>query len=761
MRMRTVMRTKPGVVGLAVWLLAALVPVSRLPAGERADDRVAFSTDVVPVLTRLGCNGGGCHGKSTGQNGFRLSLLGYEPEFDHEALVGDDRGRRLLAASPESSLLLQKAVGSVPHGGGRRTVPGSESYQILERWMQQGMPGPRPDDPTVVALEVLPRQALFGSDQATQALHVTARLSDGRVQDVTRLAVYQSNDPEIAEVSETGEVRRQGRSGQMAVMVRYGDHVSLFEGTIPFRTPDARRLAELGESSAAGENAAAAETRVARIDRLVARQWARLGVEPSPPTEEAEFVRRVTLDICGTLPTVAEVQAYVRDASPDKKRRLVDSLLARPEYARYFGQKWADILQNRGRGYSTSRQRPGTALFSAWIRDCFARNLPYDQFVTSILTASGSQETNPATVWYRTVRTTENYVESFSQAFLGVRVQCAQCHHHPAERWSQGDYYGLAAVFGRVGRKGGFADAEVPTSETIYLADHGEVKHPRTGEVLAPRPLGGEAFPISKYVDPRVSLARWLTDPANPQLARTMANRMWAHFLGRGVIHPVDDSRSTNPPSNPELLDALTHEFQQSGYDIQQLIRLICLSRAYGLSSLPTDGNRGDLQSYARFYPRRLSAEVLLDAISQVVEVPTAFSAGGAAFPDGTRAIDLPDEAVPSNFLDVFGRPARSSACECERVDSPALGQMLELVSSAEIQEKLANPQGLPQRLAKSPASQSERVRELFVTLFARNPSTEELATASEFLAATPDSAEAYRSLVWSLLATNEFLFNH
>ncbi|MFN7805262.1 MAG: DUF1549 domain-containing protein, partial [Planctomycetaceae bacterium] len=457
------MRTKRGVLGLAAWLMAAWGPVGLLPAGERADDRVAFSTDVVPVLTRLGCNGGGCHGKSTGQNGFRLSLLGYEPEFDHEALVGDDRGRRLLAASPESSLLLQKAVGSVPHGGGRRTVPGSESYQILERWMQQGMPGPRPDDPTVVALEVSPRQALFAADQSTQTLQVTARLSDGRVQDVTRLAVYQSNDPEIAEVSETGEVRRQGRSGQMAVMVRYGDHVSLFEGTIPFRTPDARRLAELDASVATGENAAASETGVARIDRLVARQWARLGVEPSPPAAEAEFVRRVTLDICGTLPTVAEVQAYVQDASPDKKRRLIDSLLARPEYARYFGQKWADILQNRGRGYSTSRQRPGTALFSAWIRDCFARNLPYDQFVTSILTASGSQETNPATVWYRTVRTTENYVESFSQAVLGVRVQCAQCHHHPAERWSQGDYYGLAAVFGRVGRKGGFADAEVPT----------------------------------------------------------------------------------------------------------------------------------------------------------------------------------------------------------------------------------------------------------------------------------------------------------
>ncbi|MCY2967570.1 MAG: DUF1553 domain-containing protein, partial [Planctomycetota bacterium] len=373
----------------------------------------------------------------------------------------------------------------------------------------------------------------------------------------------------------------------------------------------------------------------------------------------------------------------------------------------------------------------------------------------------GSQETNPATVWYRSVRTTENYVESVSQAFLGVRVQCAQCHHHPAERWSQADYFGLAAVFGRVGRKGGFADAEVPTSETIFLADVGNVTHPRTGELMRPKPLGDEPFAISRYEDPRRSLARWMTAPENPFFARTMVNRLWGHFLGRGIIHPIDDSRSTNPPSNPELLDALAREFVNSRYDVKQLIRQICNSTAYGRSAVPTDGNRSDLQSYARYYPRRLPAEVLLDAISQVLEVPTTFSAGGAAFPVGTRAVDLPDEAVPSHFLDIFGRPGRGSACECERVDSPALGQMLELVSSAEIQEKLAHPNATPQRLAGNGRPGADNVREIFETLYARSPTPQELATALEFLGESTAPQEAYRSLVWTLLATNEFLFNH
>jgi hypothetical protein len=457
------------------------------------------------------------------------------------------------------------------------------------------------------------------------------------------------------------------------------------------------------------------------------------------------------------LPTRDEVNEYLNDTSPDKRERLIDRLLNRPEYASYFTLKWADILQNRGAGYATSKQRAGTTLFASWIRDSVESNKPYDQFVSEILTATGSQNENPPAIWYRTVRKSPEYVESVAQAFLGVRVQCAQCHHHPTERWSQSDYYGLAAVFSRVGRKGGFADAEVPTDEIIYLKETGEVIHPRTGEVLKPQPLGGTPFAIGLQDDPRESLARWMTHADNPFFARTMVNRLWAHFLGRGIVHPIDDARSTNPPSNPELLDALANDFIASGYDVKHLIRTITKSYAYRLDSAPEPGNAGDTQTFARFYARRLPAEVILDGISQVLEVPTVFP----GVPAGTRAIQLPDENVAAHFLDVFGRPARMSACECERVDAPALTQALELVNSTEIQRKLTEASGYAQQLAGRDLPNDAVAEEIFVRVFARNPRPDELKAASEYLAGQSDRAEACRSLLWSLLATNEFLFNH
>ncbi|MGE3821544.1 MAG: DUF1553 domain-containing protein, partial [Isosphaeraceae bacterium] len=380
---------------------------------------------------------------------------------------------------------------------------------------------------------------------------------------------------------------------------------------------------------------------------------------------------------------------------------------------------------------------------------------------TAILTATGSQEVNPATVWYRSVRTSQDYVESISQAFLGVRVQCAQCHHHPAERWSQDDYHGLAAVFARVGRKGGFADAEVPTNQTIHLASEGEVRHPRTDQVMTPRPLGGPDFAVGRHDDPRKFLAEWMTDPANPYFARTMANRVWGHFLGRGLIHPIDDARSTNPPSHPELLDALAADFIASGFDVKHLIRTCCQSEAYSLSSRPTDSNRDDHQSFARYYPRRLQAEVLLDAISQVLDVPTEFPGGPGKFPTGTRAIDLPDEAVPSAFLDVFGRPARSSACECERVAEPSLGQALALIGSPTVDQKLSAKNGYVASLAEDDRPLTELIDDVFVRVFARPPRDDEIEKARRFIESRPERRSAYQSLLWSLLVTAEFMFNH
>lgn len=738
---------------MLAWTALACGASAQHDSAHGAQQPVYFNTDVMPVLTKLGCNSGGCHGKAGGQNGFMLSLLGFEPDQDFDALVAEARGRRLLFAAPAQSLLLLKATGALAHGGGKRLAVGSQDYQTLLRWIENGAPPPRPSDPLVEQITVSPLRETFTGDKRRQALRVTAHFSTGTTRDVTHQAIYQSNEPDLAESNDQGVVTVKARSGLFAIMVRYADQIAVFHGAVPHTHHAPANVPSLA--------AAEVPRQTTGIDPYLVASWKRLNISPSMPASPEEFLRRASLDICGTLPTPGEVQDYLADRRTDKRARLIDRLLERPEYASYFAQKWGDILRNRGRGYSTSHQRPGTALFAAWIRDALVDNMPYDRFVRAILTASGSQETNPPTVWYRTIRTTPEYVESVAQAFLGIRIQCAQCHHHPAERWSQADYYQLAAVFARVGRKGGFADAEVPTNEVIYLADRGEVVHPRTQKVMQPGPPGSLEFKLGPYDDPRRALAQWMTAPDNPYFARTMANRLWGHFLGRGIIHPIDDARSTNPPSNPELLDALTRAFVASGYDVKQLIRIICNSAAYGLSSVPEDTNKDDVQSFARYYPRRLPAEVLLDAFGQVLDVPTKFRGVAGDFPKGTRAIDLPDEAVPSHFLDVFGRSARNSACECERVDAPALGQTLELVSSAEMQEKLAADKGYVGRLAGNKKAHEENVQHIFLRVFARAPRPRELAVALRFLESQTDRKEAYGSLLWSLLATNEFLFNH
>ncbi len=733
-------------------LLASLVIACELDAQAAESSRsISFGTDVVPILTKLGCNGGGCHGKATGQNGFKLSLFGFEPDVDYDAIVTDARGRRLTPAAPDRSLLLLKATSRVPHGGGRRLDESSDDYRVLRDWITQGAAAPREDDPRLVRIELSPREQILGTN-SSQQLRVTAFFSDGTSRDVTRQAVYQSNEPGIAGVEAEGLVKTGSQHGLVSVMARFGEQLATFHAAVPFASDPAKRTAAQTQLDQLEQRLVASP-----FDRLLLRQWRRLGVVPSAPADDATFLRRATIDICGSLPTSGEVSDYLADTRSDKRARLIDRLLDRPEYASYFTLKWADILQNRGAGYSTSKQRAGTTLFAAWIRDSLAANKPYDRFVSEILTASGSQNENPPAIWYRTVRKSPEYVESVAQAFLGVRVQCAQCHHHPTERWSQSDYFGLAAVFSRVGRKGGFADAEVPTDEIIFLKERSDVLHPRTGEILKPRPLGGAEFSLGLHDDPRGSLARWMTGADNPFFARTMANRMWAHFLGRGLVHPIDDARSTNPPSNPALLDALAQDFIASGFDVKHLIRAITSSHAYGLESAPHAGNAGDTQTFARFYPRRVTAEVLLDGISQVLEVPTNFP----GVPAGTRAIELPDENVAAHFLDVFGRPARMSACECERVDSPALNQALELVNSTEIQRKLTEKTGYAQRLAASDKSPADLATEMFLRVLARRPRPEELKVAMDFLASEPDRAEACRSLLWSLLATNEFLFNH
>ena len=735
---------------LTLLTLHWLLPVGTVGSDEltAAVSPVYFASDVVPILTRRGCNSGGCHGKATGQNGFKLSLFGFDPNFDHSAIVNAERGRRIFPADPGFSLLLRKATGAVPHGGGRRITETSDDYRLLVTWIKNGASAPGPDDPVLERIEVAPEKSTMRPTESIQ-LTVTGFLSDGSRRDLTGRAVYQSNEPEIADVDENGLVKTTRRNGLASVMAQCNGKIATFSLAVPFESKDGSTGAERFKS--------AKNPLAGRVDELMADLWQRLNVRPSRQANDETFIRRVTLDICGTLPTPDEVRIYTEDSSADKRRKLIDRLLNRPAYAARFALKWADILQNRGAGYSTSRQREGTTLFSGWIRDAIEQNKPYDEFVAEIITASGSQEKNPPTVWYRTVRRPTEYVEAVAQAFLGIRIQCAQCHHHPTERWSQSDYFGLAAVFARVGRKGGFADGEVPTNEVIYLKKKSVVRHPRSGQILNPRPPGGREFPVSEFTDPRQQLVQWMTSPENPYFARTMVNRVWAHFMGRGLVHPIDDSRSTNPAVNPKLLDWLAEDFVNSGFDVKHLIRTVTNSYAYGLSAHPEAGNAADMQTFARFYPRRMTAEVLLDAMSQVLDVPTDFK----GFPKGTRAVELPDENVAAHFLDVFGRPSRMSACECERVDAPSLTQALELVNSSEIQRKLSSDNGYIHRISDSNISDSELAEELFMRVLSRAPNKAEIKTATTFLGGEADRRIAIQDLVWSLLATNEFLLIH
>ncbi len=705
---------------------------------------IHFANQVVPIFTKLGCNSGGCHGKSSGQNGFRLSLLGFEPPIDYETLVKEGRGRRLFPAAPDQSLLLTKATAKVPHGGGRRMEPGSHEYHIVARWIAEGMPQGAADAPNVARIEVYPPTRVLDRG-AEQQIVVTAVYTDGSTEDVTRWTQYQSNDTEVAAVADGGRIAAGQLSGQAAVMARYQGQVAVFRATVP-------RGQVIAESSTFSTRQP--------IDALVAKQWGMLGISPSETCTDSEFLRRASLDIVGTLPTAEQVKAFVADQDPQKRVALIDRLLERPEYASFFAVKWADILRNKRDG-NPAFQR-GTFSFYDWIRENIARNTPYDQFARGILAATGTPEMSPAVMWYRRIRATDAFVDDTAQVFLGMRLQCAKCHHHPFEVWSQDDYYGFAAFFGRVGRKpfgaaGGNNGQRGRGEEAIFNARSGSVTNPKTGKTMEPKGLGGPVFKVAMTSDPRQTMVDWMAEPQNPFFARALVNRYWSHFFGRGIVEPLDDLRLTNPPTNPELLDALAAGFQRSGYDLKQLVRTICTSQVYALSSVPNDTNTTDKQSFARHYPRKMSAEVLLDAISQLTAVPTAFD----GLPPGTRAIELPDESVASAFLDTFGRPKRDSACECERAADASLGQSLMMINSADVHAKLNAPENRAKQLVADPRTDTIKVEELFWSAFARGPSSGESTTASDHIVGKGDKkVEAYQDILWALINAKEFQFN-
>jgi hypothetical protein len=715
---------------------------------ENQDKSISFVNDVVPILTKSGCNAGVCHAKAGGgQKGFQLSLLGFETLEDYESLVKEGNGRRLFPAAPEQSLILRKASGQTPHGGGIRLEANSAGYHTIRQWIEQGTPYATGSEPNLVSVGVQPQTGIVPMNK-TQQLKAIATYSDGSVRDVTKLALYESNAEAMVQVSADGLVHVRDIPGKVAVMVRYQGQVSVFTAAVPLGAP----VDNLPDPSNF-------------VDEHVFANLKQIGIPPSEVCDDATFLRRVTLDIAGRIPTQLESTKFLAETSADKRDQVIERLLKSPQYADFFASKWVPLLKNRR---DNTNDITSNFAFHAWIRDSLLANVPYDQFVRELLAATGTVIGNPPVAWYKRVKDPKEQLEDIAQLFLGVRMQCAQCHHHPFEKWSQDDYYSFAAFFSQIGRK-----PTATAGEDLIFHKRGTAvaKNVKSGESLRPAALGDDIGEIPPDEDPRLRLADWMSSKKNPFFARALVNRYWKHFFKRALIEPEDDIRDTNPPTNPELLAALEKHFISSGFDLKDLVRIITRSKTYQLSSQPNKYNGSDRQNYSRYYPRRLQAEVLLDAVDDMTGSPTLF----ANLPAGTRAIALPDNSYnkSSAFLQVFGRPNSQSVCECERVQTSSLAQSLHLINSPEIKSKLTKNTGRAAKLAKSGSPLEARVTELYLVAFSRQPKPTELATALAYInAPIVDAAgkpidknratnQNFQDLIWALMNTKEFLFNH
>lgn len=716
---------------------------------------VNFPNQIVPMFTKYGCNGGGCHGKLAGQNGFKLSLLGFEPKEDFEHLVRESRGRRLFPASPDASLLLQKSVGTVPHGGGQRMEIDSHEYRLLRKWISQAMPYGDEKEGRVVSIEVIPPARLLDRS-SQQQLTVVATYSDGRKEDVTRTVQYESNNLDMADVTATGLVSLRDLAGEVSIMARYQGNVSVFRASIPLGT----KIDQWPEERNS-------------IDRAVFAKLRSLGIPPSQECNDATFLRRVTLDLAGRLPTLEEI----KNSHSESRSQMIDRLLAGDDHAYFFAGKWSAILRNR---HANEETRFAAYAFHDWLFESFRTNKPISRIASELLTASGNAQTDPAVVWFRQVNNTESRIEDAAQLFLGQRLQCARCHHHPYEKWSQQDYYQMAAFFSKVEKR----DSGAP-QEPRFVSRVGDpaLKHPKSGQPLAPAGLDGKPLALPNTEDPRSEFAQWMTSPENPFFSKSIANRYWKHFFARGLVEPEDDMRITNPPSNPELLDALAKELVSSGYDLKQLMRTICNSSTYQRTADATEDNVRDSTCYSRYYPKRMTAEVLLDSIDDVLGSKTKFD----SMPPGTRAVQLPDTSFASYFLTVFGRPDSATSCECERSTESNLAQSLHLMNSQEMHAKLsdtanritqwcATATSAPATNAPTAAaaantvapselireSATGNIEELYLRALGRAPTASEQTAAIGYLMGRVDRLrEAYEDLAWSILNSKEFLFNH
>lgn len=724
---------------VATWILCVgTLEADQLPTATTTSS-VDFDLDVQPIFTRFGCNAGACHGKQRGQNGFQLSLLGFDADFDFDALSKESRGRRTSLTNPTQSLLLLKPVGASPHGGGKRIEPNSPEFATLQRWVAEGMPRAFVGAPKLQRVTVEPSEAIV-SNNGKLPLKVTAHYSNGTTRDVTRMAQFQSNEAAIANVDVNGVISTSTIIGESAVMARYMNVIAVCTVSVPLPN---EVPADFYEKL----------PRKDFVDDLVWKKLARLRITPSEPAADHTFLRRVYIDIIGRSPTVAEAKKFLDDPSTEKRLTLVNELLENPEYAEHWANKWADLL--RPNPYHVGIK--SVLNYDAWIRDSFHKNKPYDQFVRELVSAKGSTWRNGNTNMFRDRRQPEELTTIVSQLFLGIRLECAKCHHHPFEKWGQDDFYSFAAYFSRIGRKGTGISAPISGSEEyIFTAKTGQVVHPLTNAVLPPRPLFGEAPAIGLDQDPRESLAAWITSPNNPYFAQVAVNRVWSDLMERGFVEPVDDLRATNPPSNGPLLEALAADFRDQGYDFKKLIRRITTSQVYGLSSIPNDRNAVDTRNYSRHYRQRLRAEVLLDSVSQITGTPDVFAAAAP----GTKAKELWTVRIESLFLDAFGRPDPNQDPPCERSSEPTVVQVLHLMNSENLFSKVTTDMSRAAQLAKTEMPPKEIIEELYLSVYSRRPTAaEQAATLPLFEKEGANRRQATEDLMWALLNTPEFVF--
>jgi hypothetical protein len=684
---------------------------------------LSFAGDILPVLTKYGCNGGSCHGALNGQNGFKLSLFGYEPENDYEMIVHKHDGRRLSLPDPEKSLLLLKPTFQVPHGGGKRFLKDSPDYVTLLNWIRSGARRVPEQERKMVALRVYPPSvALYGKESKGRLL-VTARYSDGSEGDVTRLVKFQSNDDSIVSVDPQGALTGLD-GGETAIVVRGPGVTGVAIADV---VPDTRPVPEVRTNNF--------------IDQFVAEKLQRLHIPASDPADDATFLRRVFLDVIGVIPTSTEARQFLNNRDPDKRAKLVEILLQRPEYADFWALYWGDHLNNT----KQLLYNKGPYTFTIWLNQIFRNNVPYDKFARMLITSTGNTYDAPEVSFYPEMKKEPDRASTTTQLFLGVSIECARCHNHPFEHWTRDDFNGMAAFFSQIR----FKEPSGPRNneKSLYLDFKRQYQDPDTKREIPPRPLNGSVMKSDEWTDRRELLADWITSPNNPYFARTLVNRMWRNFMGRGLVEPVDDFRATNPPTNAPLLEVLAKDFVGHGYDLHHLIRRITSSATYQLSSIPVERNKRDKMAYSRYYVRRLTAEQMLDSIVLSTGVPEKFR---SQYP-GTRASQLAEPEIESYFLDVFDRPSRQLICE--RKQPPTLNQALHLISGDTLQKKITDPRSILQT--------TRNVEELYLRTLSRYPDAEERSEAEQAISKAGDPKRGYEDLLWALLNSKEFLNNH